>query len=178
MDIRRATAADHAAMNALINAAAQAYRGVIPADCWHEPYMTMDEMRAGIAEGIEFWLAEDNGGIAGVMGIQDKGPVALVRHAYVAPDAQRRGTGTALLRHLEALAGTPVLIGTWADAHWAIGFYLRNGYRLLPAAEKDALLQRFWNIPARQVETSVVLADRRWPEGGRAVPTNGERRNM
>jgi GNAT superfamily N-acetyltransferase len=161
MLIREIREADLAAALAIVNAAAQAYRGVIPADRWHEPYMAPDELGKEIADGVVFWVAEEDGGLSGVMGIQDKGEVALVRHAYVAPTTQRKGVGTKLLRHVEGLTGKPILIGTWADASWAIEFYRRNGYTIVPNAHKDALLRRYWAIPARQVETSVVLADGR-----------------
>ena len=160
--IRASTLADLAAMWAIIDAAAQAYRGVIPADRWHEPYMPMDELRSEIAAGVAFWVLEDEGRIAGLMGIQDKGEVALVRHAYVAPGVQRKGVGSQLLRHVTKQVDKPILIGTWASASWAIDFYRRNGYTLVTPAEKDQLLRAYWSIPARQVETSVVLADARW----------------
>lgn len=150
------------AMLAIINAAAQAYKGVIPADRWHEPYMPRDELVQEIAAGIRFWVAEENGRMTGVMGIQDKREVALVRHAYVAPSEQRKGVGARLLKHVQGLADKPILIGTWRDATWAIDFYRRNGFTLVSDRDKDALLRRFWSIPVRQIETSVVLADRRW----------------
>lgn len=157
MDIRQAHDADRAAIFAVINEAAQRYRGVIPPDRWHEPYMPLDELEREIAGGVAFWLAERDGALLGVMGIQDKGEVALVRHAYVASAAQRRGVGSALLAHVTALAGKPVLIGTWAAASWAVDFYRRHGFCLVSEAEKDRLLRRYWSIPARQIETSVVL---------------------
>lgn len=168
MNIREARPDDLPAMLEIVDRAAQAYRGVIPPDCWHEPYMPEAELRQEIADGIEFWLAERNGAPAGMMGIQDRGDVALVRHAYVSPDVQRAGVGTALLRHVEALTAKPILIGTWAAATWAIAFYRRNGYSVVTGAEKDSLLRRFWSIPERQIETSVVLADRRWVAQGLA----------
>src|SRR5258705_9321361 len=162
--IRKSMEADWAAMLAIINDAAQAYRGVIPADRWREPYMPPDELEEAIVDGVIFWVAEEDGRLLGVMGIQDKGEVALVRHAYVASALQRKGVGTKLLRHVESLTGKPVLIGTWADASWAIEFYRRNGFTVVPKRHKDALLQKYWSIPARQIETSVVLADSRWME--------------
>jgi N-acetylglutamate synthase-like GNAT family acetyltransferase len=162
MRIREATCADHARMLEIVNEAAQAYRGVIPADRWHEPYMTAQEMADEIADGVRFWVAEDDGGIQGVMGIQDRGDVTLVRHAYVARTSQRGGVGGALLHHLLALTDKPVLIGTWAAATWAIDFYRKHGFVLTTREEKEALLRRYWSIPSRQVETSVVLADARW----------------
>ena len=162
--LRTAAPADIDAIFAIVNSAAQAYRGVIPADRWHEPYMPREELEREIAAGVEFWVAEDGGKIQGVMGIQDRGDVALVRHAYVSPSLQRGGIGTMLLRHVLALTAKPVLIGTWADATWAIDFYRRNGFTLVAEAEKDMLLRKFWSIPARQVATSVVLADERFIE--------------
>ena len=163
-------------MLAIVNDAAQAYRGVIPADRWREPYMPLDELANEIADGVVFWVAEEDGCLLGVMGIQDKGEVALVRHAYVKSTMQRKGVGTKLLRHVESLAGKPVLIGTWADASWAIEFYRRNGFTVVPNRYKDSLLRRYWSIPARQVETSVVLADGRWMQAQRALQRTAERR--
>jgi N-acetylglutamate synthase-like GNAT family acetyltransferase len=162
--IHQSRPSDLAAIGAIINDAAQAYRGVIPADRWHEPYMPREELAAEIAAGVIFWIAEQDEHIVGVMGIQDKGDVALVRHAYVAPAAQRKGIGRGLLRQLETLTAKPVLIGTWAAASWAIEFYVQNGFTLLAQSEKERLLRKYWSIPERQIETSVVLADRRWME--------------
>ncbi|MEX2285308.1 MAG: GNAT family N-acetyltransferase [Gemmatimonadota bacterium] len=164
--IRRAEPADLPDVVAIINNAAQAYRGVIPDDRWHEPYMPLADLEREIAQGVEFWIAEDDGRVAGVIGIQDKGPVALVRHAYVAPGTQRKGLGTRLLRHIESLSDKPILIGTWAAASWAIDFYRRNGFTVVPDDERNRLLRSFWSIPERQIETSVVLADRRWLAAG------------
>jgi N-acetylglutamate synthase-like GNAT family acetyltransferase len=160
--IRRSSEADHETILAIVNDAAQAYRGVIPADRWHDPYMPADELAREIAAGVAFWVAEEDGRVLGVMGIQDKGDVALVRHAYVASNLQKKGVGTTLLRHVEGLTNKPIWIGTWASASWAIDFYRRNGYTVVSDQDKDRLLQTYWSIPARQVETSVVLADRRW----------------
>ena len=159
--IRKSAEADLAAMLAIVKDAAQAYRGVIPADRWREPYMPADELAEEIASGVVFWVAEEEGRLLGVMGIQDKEAVALVRHAYVAPTLQRKGVGTRLLRHVQGIADKPILIGTWADAS-AIEFYRRNGFSVVPNSHKDRLLRTYWSIPARQIETSVVLADARW----------------
>jgi N-acetylglutamate synthase-like GNAT family acetyltransferase len=164
MVIRQSVKSDFAAMLAIVNDAARAYRGVIPADRWHEPYMPADELANEIAGGVVFWVAEQDGRLAGVMGIQDKGDVALVRHAYVAPTTQRTGVGTRLLRHVEGLVDKPILIGTWAAASWAIDFYRRNGFTVLPSDAKDRLLRTYWSISARQIESSVVLANARWME--------------
>jgi len=166
VNIRLSRAADRAEMLAIINAAAEAYRGVIPADCWHEPYMPAEELASEIGANVVFWVAEEERNMLGVMGLQDKGDVTLVRHAYVAPAKQRKGVGQALLRHVRTLTGKPVLIGTWAAAFWAIEFYERNGFACVSHGEKERLLRRYWSIPARQVETSVVLADERWRKGG------------
>jgi len=160
--IRKSGEANLAAVLAIVNAAAQAYRGVIPADQWREPYMPLDELEKAILDGVIFWVAEGAGRLVAVMGIQDKGEVALVRHAYVTPSLQRTGVGTSLLRYVQGLTSKPVLIGTWADALWAIEFYRKNGFTLVPNTDKDSLIRRYWSIPAGQAETSVVLADRRW----------------
>jgi N-acetylglutamate synthase-like GNAT family acetyltransferase len=167
--------ADLAAILAIVNDAAQAYRGVIPVDRWHEPYMPTDELEKEISDGVVFWVAEQEGRLVGVMGIQDKGDVALVRHAYVAPTIQRSGVGTRLLRHVEGLSKKPILIGTWASASWAIEFYQRNGFTVVPNSAKDRLLQTYWSIPARQIETSVVLADGRWMEANGAFQRPADR---
>src|SRR4051794_1561694 len=119
MRIRKSDIADVPGIFAVVNEAAQAYRGVIPADRWHEPYMPRDELAREIASGVEFWVAEEDGELLGVMGMQDKGAVLLVRHAYVLPTTQRKGVGTQLLHHVEATTNKPMLIGTWADATWA-----------------------------------------------------------
>ena len=168
MRIRRFTERDLSAVLAIINQAAQAYRGVIPADRWHEPYMPREELEREIAAGVAFFLLETDSGVAGVMGAQDKGEVALLRHAYVAPAEQRKGVGRRLLRHIESLTDKPVLIGTWAAATWAIDFYVRNGFTVVSHEEKERLLRKYWAIPERQIETSIVLADRRWQEPARA----------
>ena len=145
-------------MCAIINDAARAYEGIIPADRWHEPYMPMEELQAQVADGIVFSGYESDGELVGVMGIQDKGDVTLIRHAYVKTSERRKGIGEKLLKHLEVTTRKPVLIGTWADAAWAIRFYEKNGYRVLSRAETARLLKRYWSIPERQIETSVVLA--------------------
>ncbi len=160
--IRQSAETDFAGILAIINDAARAYRDVIPADRWHEPYMSTEELTGEVSAGVAFWIAEQEGRLLGVMGIQDKGDVALVRHAYVAPTTQRTGVGTRLLRHVESLVDKPLLIGTWAAASWAIDFYRRNGFTVVPSDDKDRLLRAYWSIPERQIETSVVLANRRW----------------
>jgi N-acetylglutamate synthase-like GNAT family acetyltransferase len=162
MLIRKSRTEDFEAILAIINDAAQAYRGVIPDDRWHEPYVSAEELRSEIADGVVFWVVEDEGGVVGVMGMQDKGDVVLVRHAYVETMLQRKGIGTSLLRHLEGLTDKPILIGTWRAASWAIDFYRQNGFTVVPNREKDRLLRTYWSIPIRQIEESVVLADRRW----------------
>jgi GNAT superfamily N-acetyltransferase len=156
--IRPCTAADLPQMFSIINDAAQAYKGIIPADRWHEPYMPMQELKSQIADGIAFSGYESNGELVGVMGIQDKGDVTLIRHAYVSTRERRKGIGEKLLQHLEAATRKPILIGTWRDAAWAIRFYEKHGYRVQSRAETDRLLRKYWSIPERQIETSVVLA--------------------
>ncbi len=160
--IRRCERADFAAILAIVNDAAQAYRGHIPADRWHEPYMPADELEHELAAGVAFWGWEEAGVLAGVMGLQDVRDVALIRHAYVATPERGRGIGAALLAHLLAGTTRPVLIGTWAAATWAIGFYEKHGFALVSAAEKEQLLRAYWAIPERQIATSVVLVDSRW----------------
>jgi GNAT superfamily N-acetyltransferase len=160
--IRQCTDPDLPEMYTVINDAAQAYKGIIPDDRWQEPYMPMDELQAEIRDGVEFWGLEENGKLTGVMGIQNKVTVALIRHAYVRTEDRNRGVGTQLLRHLESLTNKPILIGTWAAATWAIRFYERNGYRLLSRQDTDRLLRQYWRIPERQIVTSVVLASRNW----------------
>jgi len=147
----------------IINDAARAaYKGVIPADCWQEPYMPRNELRAEIAAGVNFWAYEADGVIQGVMGRQPLTEVTLIRHAYVRPAAQQQGIGAQLLQHLLRLLDAPVLVGTWAAAWWAIRFYEKYGFKLVTLAQKDRLLRRYWNISDRQVETSVVLGDEKW----------------
>lgn len=160
--IRRCTESDFDTIYEIINDAAQVYHGVIPDDRWHEPYMSRDELDGEIRDNVLFWGEEQEGRLAGVMGIQDKGDVTLIRHAYVRLELRNRGIGTRLLRHLENMADKPVLIGTWADASWAISFYKNRGFRLVSDEEKNALLKKYWSIPKRQVETSVVLVNKKW----------------
>jgi len=155
--IRPCTDADFAVIETIINEAARAYRGAIPADCWQEPYMTRSNLMAEIAAGVNFWGWEESGALIGVMGLQKVRDVALIRHAYVRSAHQRRGVGGALLTALAGQTAGPLLVGTWAATEWAIRFYERHGFRLVSAAEKDRLLSAYWSIPLRQQETSVVL---------------------
>ena len=147
-------------MLAIVNAAAEAYRGVIPGDCWREPYMSLEELESEIAAGVAFWGYEVDGDLIGVMGIQQVRDVDLIRHAYVLPGSQGRGVGSRLLGHLQGLTTRRILIGTWSDAEWAIRFYQRHGYELVSPAEKTSLLKTYWTVSERQIETSVVLANR------------------
>lgn len=149
---------EHDAILAIVNAAAEAYRGVIPADRWHEPYMPSGELDSEIAAGVRFWGYESGGALLGVMGIQRVGDFDLIRHAYVLPGSQRRGVGAALLDHLARSTDRRMLVGTWAAAEWAIRFYRRHGFELVLPERKAALLKSHWTIPERQIETSVVLA--------------------
>ena len=142
----------------IINAAAQSYRGVIPADVWHEPYMPAAALRRDIADGVAFWGAEMDGALVGVMGLQPVLDVELIRHAYVRPDRQRHGVGAALIDHLRRRSTRRLLVGTWAAAQWAIDFYRRHGFDLLSPERTTVLLETYWTIPRRQAETSVVLA--------------------
>lgn len=164
--LRSAQPEDFDAILAIINNAAQAYRGVIPSDCWRDPYMSAEELKRELESHVAFWVLENEGHISAVMGIQDKDDVALVRHAYTAPESQGRGFGRQLLHHLESLETKPMLIGTWAAAAWAIGFYRKNKYRVVSDQEKNSLLRKYWSVPDRQIEASVVLADNRWNGSG------------
>jgi N-acetylglutamate synthase-like GNAT family acetyltransferase len=157
--IRSCTGTDFDAIHEIINDAAVAYRGVIPADRWHEPYMSRESLAAEIAAGVRFWGWQEAGRLVGVMGIQDVKDVTLIRHAYVRTAQRGGGIGGKLLAHLRSLTGRPLLIGTWAAARWAIGFYEKHGFRVVDDAEKTALLKKYWSIPDRQVETSVVLVE-------------------
>ncbi|MEW6665175.1 MAG: GNAT family N-acetyltransferase [Thermodesulfobacteriota bacterium] len=160
--IRRCTETDFDVILRIINDGAQAYKGVIPEDRWHDPYMSHEELRREIEDGVLFWGYEEQDGLAAVMGIQDKGDVTLIRHAYVRTSRRNHGIGGRILRFLESMTAKPILIGTWAAATWAIAFYERKGYRLLETGEKDRLLMKYWTIPERQVEISVVLASAKW----------------
>ena len=157
--IRRCRDDERSEILEIVNAAAVAYRGAIPADRWHEPYMPDAELDAEIAAGVEFWGYENDDGLIGVMGIQEVQDVNLIRHAYVRPDLQRGGVGGALIDHLMRSTTRRVLVGTWAAAEWAIAFYRRHGFVQVTPEEKTRLLRRYWDIPERQVETSVVLAN-------------------
>jgi N-acetylglutamate synthase-like GNAT family acetyltransferase len=160
--IRRCDHRDFDQIWTIINDGAQAYKGIIPADRWTEPYMSREKLRHEINDGVVFSGFEDAGSLAGVMGIQSVHDVTLIRHAYVRTTSQKRGIGAHLLSHLRVLASTPVLIGTWADASWAIHFYERHGFQLVSPQAKNRLLKKYWTIPDRQIETSVVLADQTW----------------
>jgi GNAT superfamily N-acetyltransferase len=156
--IRRCRDDEREAIFAIVNSAAEAYRGVIPADRWHEPYMPHAELEAEIAAGVAFWGYEDGGELVGIMGIQDVGDLDLIRHAYVLPARQGRGVGGALLQRLADGATRRMLVGTWAAAEWAIRFYERHGFAMVSPERKAELLRKYWTIPERQIETSVVLA--------------------
>jgi GNAT superfamily N-acetyltransferase len=157
--VRPCRAEERAAILAIINAAAEAYRGVIPNDLWHEPYMDSQALDGEIAAGVAFWGCETDGELIGVMGIQSMDDVDLIRHAYVVPGSQGRGVGRALLGRLHSRSARRMLVGTWAAADWAIRFYRRNGFELVARERKDTLLATYWTIPERQIETSVVLAN-------------------
>jgi N-acetylglutamate synthase-like GNAT family acetyltransferase len=162
--IRRCDDGDVKLIWQIINDGAQAYKGIIPADRWTEPYMSMEKLRHEIDDGVVFWGFEDGGTLVGVMGLQKVQDVTLIRHAYVRTSNQKRGIGAELLSHLREMADGPVLIGTWADASWAIRFYERYGFEKVGPEEKVRLLKRYWTVPERQIETSVVLADSIWRE--------------
>ena len=150
---------DAHAIGAVINDAALAYRGVIPSDRWHEPYMPHEEVVSELRAGVKFFCLRRNGRVAGVMGLQHVADVALIRHAYTLSSEQGRGVGTLLLEHLRRQTNRPVLVGTWKAATWAVRFYERRGFRLVPEEEKAVLLRRYWTVSERQIEESVVLKE-------------------
>ena len=168
--ILAATKDDFTQIYEIINDAASAYKGIIPEDRWHDPYMSRSELQHQIDDGVQFWCYIDNETntgnpitnppITGVMGIQNKGDVTLIRHAYVRTSARNKGIGGKLLQHLSTLTTKPILIGTWADATWAIEFYKKHGFRQVSYQEKEHLLRKYWSIPLRQIETSIVLSNR------------------
>jgi len=176
--IRRCGDRDFAAIHSIINEAAEKYRGVIPQDCWKAPYMSEDELRHEIGEGVQFWGYERGGELIGVMGIQHVKDVTLIRHAYVLSSEQGLGIGSNLLSFLCKQTTRPILIGTWKDADWAVRFYEKRGFAQVPLQEKNVLLQKYWSVPSRQIETSVVLANTRWfvsrQKTGYRDPLSGE----
>ncbi|HEY1470263.1 MAG TPA: GNAT family N-acetyltransferase [Candidatus Acidoferrum sp.] len=162
--IRRCDSHDFELIWEIINDGAYAYKGIIPEDCWTEPYMSRKELQGEIDELVVFWGYEEAGTLTGVMGLQQVRDVTLIRHAYVRTSSQKRGVGSHLLSHLQEMAKGPVLIGTWADAVWAIRFYEKHGFQMVSKQEKDRLLKEYWTVPERQRETSVILADATWRE--------------
>ena len=160
--IRRCENKDIGIVLSIINDAAEAYHGIIPKDRWRAPYMSKEELRDEIDQGVEFWGYEEDGEFIGVMGIQHVQDVTLIRHAYVRTAKRNLGVGGKLLSELRKKTTRPTLVGTWADAIWAIRFYEKHGFQLVSPREKDRLLKKYWSIPERQIETSVVLADQRW----------------
>ena len=147
---------------AIINDAAQAYKGIIPADRWYDPYMSRHYLQHELDAGVRFLGFEEQGKLIGVMGVQDVKDVALLRHAYVRTRERNRGIGGKLVTHVKTLITRPMLVGTWAAAGWAITFYQKHGFTLVDQEEKQRLLRKYWSIPDRQIETSVVLADKKW----------------
>jgi len=160
--MRRCSDNDFDLIYSIINEAAQAYKGVIPDDCWKEPYMPKDELQQEIEAGVIFWGYEEEGKLVGVMGLQPIQDVALIRHSYVRTVKQKGGIGKKMLSHLQRQTIRPILVGTWADAVWAIRFYEKNGFRLVSREEKDLFLKKYWTISERQIEISVVLVDEKW----------------
>ncbi len=157
--IRRCDKSEIEVINALINDSAQAYKGVIPTDCWKEPYMSRDELQHEIEDGVLFWGCEEDGELVGVMGIQQIEDVTLIRHAYVRTARRNQGIGRRLLAAFQTQTTDQLLVGTWADATWAIRFYEKQGFQVVSSTEKDRLLKKYWSIPDRQVEVSVVLVN-------------------
>ena len=169
--IRRCLQIEFEEISAVINDGAQAYKGVIPEDCWKDPYMSDTELRHEMDSGVTFWGYEEEGVLIGVMGIQPVQDVMLIRHAYVRTTKRRKGVGSRLLSHLRSQASRPSLVGTWAAAAWAIRFYERHGFRLVSTDEKERLLRKYWSVPERQIEVSVVLAEPKWFDGNPYLPT-------
>jgi N-acetylglutamate synthase-like GNAT family acetyltransferase len=162
--IRKCSKADTDIILEIINDAAQAYKGIIPADRWQEPYMSKEELQHEMENGVEFWGYDENGELLGVMGFQQVQDVSLIRHAYVRTAKRNRGIGRELLLYLRKLTPRPILIGTWAEARWATNFYEKNGFQMVSTDEKEELLRKYWSIPERQIQTSVVMADHKWFE--------------
>jgi len=160
--IRQCDNSDFEVVYSIINDAAEAYKGIIPEDRWKVPYMDREELQHEIDDDVVFWGYEEDGTLVGVMGIQDVMDVTLVRHAYVRTARQNKGIGGGLLSGLRRKTARPLLMGTWADAVWAVRFYEKHGFRLVTPEEKTRLLKKYWSIPERQVATSVVLADQKW----------------
>src|SRR5262245_32559976 len=161
--IRRCTDHDLEEILEVINDAARAYEGVIPTDRYRDPYMPPEELEREIAHGVRFWGFEQAGRLLGVMALQDVEDVTLIRHAYVRTMHRRRGIGGRLLKDLRSTATRPLLVGTWAAADWAIEFYCQHGFEMVPREQVALLLRRYWSVPERQIETSVVLAEKGWP---------------
>lgn len=168
--IRPCADSDLETIREIINDSARAYQGRIPEDCYHQPYMTREALRSDIVDGVVFYGHEKEGQLVAVMGIQDKGPVVLIRHAYTRTGRRGQGIGSGLLEHLLGMTAKPVLVGTWQDATWAIKFYERHGFQLVSREEKERLLREYWSIPERQVETSVVLVDEQYRALGAGPP--------
>jgi GNAT superfamily N-acetyltransferase len=160
--IRRCDDRDFELIWAIINDGARAYKGIIPEDRWTEPYMSRNQLHHEIDDGVAFWGYEESETLEGVMGLQQVQDVTLIRHAYVRTSSQKRGIGAHLLSHLRKLTQGPVLIGTWADAVWAIRFYEKNGFQTVRPEQKHRLLRRYWTVSERQIEASVVLVDPMW----------------
>jgi N-acetylglutamate synthase-like GNAT family acetyltransferase len=160
--IRPCQPADIDTICEIINDAASAYKNVIPSDCWHEPYMSRQELQREIAQGVTFWAVAEGKHLVAVMGLQPVHDVALIRHAYTRSARQQRGHGAALLAHFRERTDRPMLVGTWSAATWAVRFYEKHGFHLVRPVDKDRLLRRYWTVSPRQIEESVVLADSRW----------------
>jgi N-acetylglutamate synthase-like GNAT family acetyltransferase len=175
--IRKCEDRDFDSLYEIINDSARAYKGVIPPDRWHVPYMAEEELRREIQKGVDFWGYEEEGNLQGIMGLQNVQDVTLIRHAYVRTGRRRSGLGGKLLHFLLGRATKPVLIGTWAAATWAIAFYQKHGFTRVTEREKNFLLRKYWAIPERQIETSVVLADARWVSSRARDPISSDPKN-
>lgn len=175
IQLRRIAPHDFDQVLHIINSAAEAYRGVIPADRWHDPYMSAAELESEMADGVRFSGSIVDQHLIGVMGVQNRGNVDLIRHAYVLPEYQGGGIGSRLLRHLCDTGSRPILIGTWQAADWAIRFYERHGFVRLSDGDAAALLKTYWSVPERQIETSVVLASQPFSHSAVGALISGSR---
>ena len=142
----------------VINDASLKYKGIIPNDCWHEPYMTKQKLISEFANGVRIFGYNKDNNLVGVMGIQELKDVTLIRHAYILTQYQGLGIGKSLLQHLFKIkTSSCLLVGTWRDATWAIQFYEKFGFVLHTKKQTAQLLKKYWDLPSKQIENSVVL---------------------
>ena len=156
--IREYTKIDSSEILHVINNAASKYKGIIPDDCWHEPYMSEKELINELNDGVHMYGYHDNNKLIGVIGVQEVKDVILIRHAYTLTSYQSKGKGGILLEYLlKQNQNSRLLVGTWKNATWAIQFYKKFDFIIHTKDETALLLKKYWNIPTKQVENSVVL---------------------